>query len=123
LANILVVDDEKNVLELVAYLLEKDGHIVKTAPNGQACLDAVAQEKPDLIVLDVMMPEMDGYSVSNALAADDATREIPILILSAKGQLREAFSLSRNVVAYLEKPFDPTDLRNAVSRVLQGRAP
>jgi len=119
MAKLLVVDDEKNVLEMVAYILEKDGHAVKVCDNGQAALDHVAVEKPDMIVLDVMMPVIDGYTVCSTLASADDTKEIPILVLTAKGQMRDVFEMSPNVSAYLEKPFDPNELRRQVSKVLE----
>jgi DNA-binding response OmpR family regulator len=122
MANILVVDDERNVVELVAFLLEKEGHQVRTVGDGQACLDAVAADKPDLIVLDVMLPILDGYTVCTRLAEDDVTRSIPIIMLTAKGQMRDVFTMSSNVAAYLDKPFDPSDLRARVMKALSHKS-
>jgi two-component system alkaline phosphatase synthesis response regulator PhoP len=108
---ILVVDDEKDVVELLKFLLEKDGYSVATAFNGREALTAAKDNVPDLILLDVMMPEMDGYTVQTQLLDNPATRNIPIIILTAKGQLRDVFAMSANVRAYIEKPFDPKTLR------------
>ena len=122
MAKILVVDDEKDVVELLKFLLEKDGYAVTTAFNGREALDAVKQNKPDLILLDVMMPEMDGYSVQTQLLENPNTRTIPIIILTAKGQLRDVFAMSANVKAYLEKPFDPKTLRTKIQESLRSIA-
>ncbi len=121
MAKILVVDDEKNVADLISFLLEKDGHSVRSAGDGEACLAAVAAEKPDLIVLDVMMPVMDGYTVSARLLENEDTRHIPLLILTAKGQMRDAFEMASNVAEYVEKPFDPAGLRERIKKILDDK--
>jgi DNA-binding response OmpR family regulator len=121
MADLLVVDDEKNIVELVSFLLEKEGHKVKTALDGQACLNLLAGYRPDLIVLDVMLPIMDGYTVCTKLAAEEATRNIPILILTAKGQMRDVFALATNVAGYMEKPFEPSSLVAKVNEILASR--
>jgi CheY-like chemotaxis protein len=118
-AKILVVDDEKDVVELVSFLLEKDGYNVVTAANGREALEKVSEEHPDLILLDVMMPEMDGYTVQTKLQENPATKSIPIIILTAKGQLRDVFAMSSNVAAYLEKPFDPKMLRQKIQESIK----
>ncbi len=122
MSKILVVDDEKDVVELLKFLLEKDGYTVGTAYNGREALTVIGQNQPDLILLDVMMPEMDGYTVQTQLLENPKTREIPIIILTAKGQLRDVFAMSANVKAYLEKPFDPKTLRLKIQESLQPKA-
>jgi len=117
-AKILVVDDEKDVVELLSFLLEKDGYTVVTAANGREAMEKVPQETPDLILLDVMMPEMDGYTVQTQLLENPKTKDIPIIILTAKGQLKDVFSMSANVRAYIEKPFDPKALRGKIQEAL-----
>lgn len=119
MSKILVVDDEKDVVELLKFLLEKDGYAVVTAYNGREALVAAKESIPDLILLDVMMPEMDGYTVQTQLLDDPATRNIPIIILTAKGQLRDVFAMSANVRAYIEKPFDPKTLRAKIQESIQ----
>jgi CheY-like chemotaxis protein len=121
MANILVTDDDQDVRELVAFVLEKEGHRVTKAQDGQGCLDHVNLEKPDLIVLDVMMPGMDGYTVHSKLAENDETRDIPILILTAKGGMQDVFQLAANVKGYIAKPFDPNALREKVGKILGSR--
>jgi len=118
-SKILVVDDENDVVELLTFLLEKDGYTVVTASNGREALEKVPEEVPDLILLDVMMPEMDGYTVQTQLLENPKTKEIPIIILTAKGQLKDVFAMSPNVKAYIEKPFDPKALRSKIQEALQ----
>lgn len=122
MAKILVVDDERDVVELLKFLLEKDGYSVVTAYNGREALTVTNENQPDLILLDVMMPEMDGYTVQTQLLDNPKTREIPIIILTAKGQLRDVFAMSANVRAYIEKPFDPKTLRAKIQESLQPKS-
>jgi CheY-like chemotaxis protein len=128
MANIMVVEDEKDVVTLLKFLLEKDGHKVTEAYNGLEALvkmgvdggkkpDA-SQFFPDLILLDVMMPIMDGYSVCTKLQEMEATRLIPVIVLTAKGEMRELFDRA-NVAAYVNKPFDIQKLRQVIAQVLE----
>jgi len=121
-AKILVIDDEKDVVELLKFLLEKDGHSVATAFNGKEGLSCIDKAKPELILLDVMMPEMDGYTVQNNLLQNPDTKNIPIIILTAKGQLKDVFSMAPNVKAYMEKPFDPKSLREKIKQSIAPNA-
>lgn len=130
MADILVVDDERDVVTLIKFLLEKDGHRVAEAYDGSQALERLgveppAPEKPlpDLVVMDVMMPVMDGYTVSRRLDADPRARKVPLVILTAKGQMRDIFQAVPSVAAYVEKPFDPRRLREAVSAALAGKKP
>ncbi len=118
MARVLVVDDEKDVVELVKFLLERDGHQVLEAFNGREALERAFAEHPDLIILDIMMPEMDGYTVNARLTESDSTRRIPVIILTAKGQMRDVFEMASNVAFYMEKPFDPKHLREKIQEVL-----
>lgn len=123
MARIMVVDDERDVVTLVRFMLEKDGHQVTEAYNGEEALDKLSKgEPPQLIILDVMMPVMDGYTLSSRLADDDRTRGIPLLVLTAKGDMRDLFELAPNVAAYIEKPFDPKTLRELVYGMLKREA-
>jgi len=118
MANILVVDDDPSIVELLQVLLTREGHTVSSAQDGKMGL-ALAQAKyPDLMILDVMMPEMDGFTVSGELFKDPATRAIPIMILTAKGNTAEIFSLVPNVSMILNKPFDPPELLKLVRQLL-----
>ena len=118
MSKILVVDDEHDIVELLSFLLEKDGYAVTPAYNGQEALKAVEGDPPDLIILDIMMPVMDGYAVHAKLSENPATRSIPIIILTAKPKMRELFEVATNVAAYIDKPFDPKSLREKVQEIL-----
>lgn len=118
MSKVMVVDDENDVVELIKFMLEKDGHEVVTASNGREALEKVVPAQPELIILDIMMPEMDGYTVNTKLQENDETRNIPVIILTAKGQMRDLFALGTNVVAFMEKPFDPKGLRDKIRELL-----
>lgn len=118
MAKILVVDDDKSIVQLIEFILRREGHTVIVAHNGTEGVAQAKAEHPDLIILDVMMPEMDGFSVSGALFKDLAMRDIPILVLTAKGTSREIFTLVPNVRGYMDKPFDPPDLLKTVRQLL-----
>jgi CheY-like chemotaxis protein len=122
MARVLVVDDERDVVELVKFLLERDGHQVIEAYNGREALEKAYAELPDLIILDIMMPEMDGYTVNARLTETESTRRIPVIILTAKGQMRDVFEMASNVAFYMEKPFDPKHLREKIQEVLSKAA-
>jgi CheY-like chemotaxis protein len=124
-ANILIVDDERDVVTLVKFILTKEGHTVDEAYNGAQALEKLgvepakdAVELPDLVILDVMMPVMDGHTACRRINENARTRNIPLIVLTAKGQMRDLFEMASNVAAYLEKPFDPKKLREMVSSVL-----
>jgi len=122
MARVLVVDDERDVVELVKFLLERDGHKVIEAFNGREALERAYAELPDLIILDIMMPEMDGYTVNARLTETESTKHIPVIILTAKGQMRDVFEMASNVAFYMEKPFDPKHLREKIQEVLSKAA-
>jgi len=125
MAHIMIVDDERDVVTLVKFLLERDGHTVTAAYDGAEALAKLGVEPanpaapvPDLIVLDVMMPIIDGFTVSARLAGQERTQAIPLIILTAKGEMRELFQAAANVACYLEKPFDPKALRERITEIL-----
>jgi len=122
MAKILVVDDDSSIVEILQFLLIKEGHTVCVARNGKAGLEMAKNEHPDLMILDVMMPEMDGFSVSGELLKDPAGRRIPILILTAKGNMRGIFAMVPNVSAYIDKPFEPDQLLEVVRQTLAAQA-
>lgn len=128
MGKIFVVDDERDVVTLIHFILEKDGHQIVEAYNGAEVLEKLGLEPaksgaqlPDLMILDVMMPEVDGYTVASRLQENPETRAIPLIILTAKGQMREVFQMSPNVKAYIDKPFDPKNLRELVTSILNGK--
>jgi two-component system alkaline phosphatase synthesis response regulator PhoP len=118
MSKILIIDDEREIVELLKFIFEKEGHEVIFAYDGNIGIEKAKEERPDLIILDIMMPGTDGYTVHLKLSQDDKTKNIPILVLTAKGQMRELFAMSKNIVAYIEKPFDPKILRAKVNEII-----
>lgn len=118
---ILVVDDEPSITKLVSYNLEKSGFIVDTAADGQAALDLVVKRKPDLIVLDIMLPRVDGLEVCKQLRQKDI--HIPILMLTAKDdEVDRILGLELGADDYLTKPFSPRELVARVKAILRRTA-
>jgi two-component system alkaline phosphatase synthesis response regulator PhoP len=108
---ILVVDDEANIIELVKFNLEREGYQVITANDGTIALELVRNEKPDLILLDIMLPGMDGLSVCRTINSKDETKGIPIIMLSARGEeLDKVLGLEMGADDYITKPFSPREL-------------
>ncbi|HET6776873.1 MAG TPA: response regulator [Actinomycetota bacterium] len=123
MARVLVVDDEPDVLLLCRLNLEQRGHEVLEAPNGDQALDLARDGTPDLVVLDLMLPGIDGYQVLQALRADERTSAIPVLVLTAKSlQADRERSRQLGAAAFLTKPFLPDELCDMVDEVLAGRA-
>lgn len=119
---ILAVDDEKHIVRLVQINLEKAGYEVVTAANGREALEAVAAGKPDLIVMDVMMPEMDGFAALQKLKEDDASKDIPVIMLTAKAQDADVFKgWQSGADLYLTKPFNPSELLTFVKRIFDSQ--
>ncbi len=115
---ILACDDEKHIVRLVQVNLERQGYEVVTANDGKEALQKVEEENPDLIVLDVMMPYMDGFEVLQNLRRNPATREIPVIMLTAKAQDADVFrGWQSGVDCYLTKPFNPMELISFVKRI------
>jgi two-component system, OmpR family, alkaline phosphatase synthesis response regulator PhoP len=117
---ILAVDDERHIVRLVEINLIKDGYQVVTASNGRQALEKVAAEKPDLIIMDVMMPEMDGFAALQELKNNPATANIPVIMLTAKAQDADVFQgWKSGADLYLTKPFNPKELLTFVRRIFQ----
>lgn len=119
MGKILIVDDEKETVELLRLLLDKDHHDVLTALCGQEALDSLNRQIPHLILLDVTMPKMDGYTFMSHLQSEDATRDIPVMVLTGREGMRDAFQMFTNVVDFVQKPFDIKDLRSRVQAALE----
>lgn len=120
---VLVADDDEDILQLVSFRLERAGYNVVTAADGQQALAAAREHQPDLAVLDVMMPGLNGYEVTRQLRADSATAQIPVILLTARVQEAD---VSRGFEAgaddYLRKPFSPQELRSRVQAILARRS-
>ncbi|MDN5292822.1 MAG: two-component system, OmpR family, alkaline phosphatase synthesis response regulator PhoP [Eubacteriales bacterium] len=110
-AKILVVDDEPNIVELVRFNLEREGYEVIAAGRGSEGLKAAREKKPDLIILDIMLPEIDGYEICRLLQQDAETSHIPIIMLTARGEeVDRVLGLELGADDYITKPFSPREL-------------
>ncbi len=108
---LLLIDDDPNLILLVKDYLEFRGYEVITAENGREALEVLEQDVPDMIICDVMMPEMDGYSLVSAIRSDPKTSWVPVLFLSAKGQSQDRVKgLNIGADVYMVKPFEPEEL-------------
>jgi two-component system, OmpR family, phosphate regulon response regulator PhoB len=117
---VLVVDDESDIVALVAYHLAKTGYRVSTASSGPEALDAARGERPALVVLDLMLPGMSGLEVLEALRAGDDTRDIAVLMLTARREEQDRIAgLSLGADDYLTKPFSPQELVLRVGAILR----
>ena len=120
MAKVLVIDDEPDVLMLCRVNLEHAGHDVLVAESGEAGLELAMTERPDLIVLDLMMPNMDGFEVLEELAGAAVTRDVPVLILTARTRMDDKVRGWRaGADEYLTKPFTPATLVTDVERLEQ----
>ena len=120
MAKLLLVDDEKQLVEMVQMRLEANGYEVVTAGDGQEGLEKAKTEKPDLIMLDVMMPKMDGYKVCGLLKNDARYKNIPIIIFSARAQQEDAdVGKEAGADAYVTKPFEPPVLLAKIKELLK----
>ena len=117
---ILVVDDEKDIIELLQYNLEKEGYRISCAYSGEECLENVKTELPDLILLDLMLPEIDGLDVCKILKRNPQTSHIPIIMLTAKGEETDiVLGLELGADDYITKPFKVRELLARVKTVLR----
>lgn len=127
--NLLLIDDDPNLILLVKDYLEFRGYNVVTAENGREALEILDDSVPDMIICDVMMPEMDGYSLVQHIRQEPTTNRIPVLFLSAKGQSQDRVKgLNEGADVYMVKPFEPEELvaqvessLNQIRRWEQGR--
>ena len=122
-AKILAIDDESDLTELIAYHLSRAGHEVETATNGWEAIEQVARNRPDLILLDLMLPDLDGFGFCEILRRNPATATIPIIIISAwASQDSRLLGLELGALDYITKPFSPHVLVERVNRFITQRA-
>jgi DNA-binding response OmpR family regulator len=119
MAKILIAEDERDIRDLIAFTLQFNGYEVVTAADGEEAVALALQQKPDLILLDVRMPRKTGYDACKAIKADEKTKDIPVMFLSAKGQEAEIQAgMAAGASEYLIKPFAPDALTARVRTVL-----
>ncbi len=119
---VLVADDDPDILALVAYRLERSGYEVLTASDGADALRLTIAHRPDLVVLDVMMPRIDGYGVTRAIRSHPPTERTPVVLLTARVQEADiARGFEAGADDYVKKPFSPQELKARVQAVLGRR--
>jgi DNA-binding response OmpR family regulator len=119
---VLVADDEEDIRALVAFRLRRAGYDVITAADGGEALTLATTRRPDLIVLDMMMPKATGLEVTRSLREQDSTRDIPVILLTARAQEADVASgFAAGADDYVKKPFSPMDLQLRVQALLERR--
>ena len=115
------IEDEPEMIDLIRLILERKGFDFRGADGGQKGLDMIREDKPDLILLDLMMPGMDGWEVYRQVKADDELCDIPVIVVTAKAQsIDKVLGLHiARVDAYITKPFGPQELLDAIYRLLE----
>jgi DNA-binding response OmpR family regulator len=119
---ILAADDDEDILELVTFRLERSGYTVVQARDGEEAWRLALDKKPDLAVIDVMMPKLNGFELTRRLRAEEATSRIPIILLTARAQdldVQQGFEAGAD--DYIRKPFSPQELRARVQSILGRR--
>ncbi len=115
---IMAIDDESEMLSLVKLTLERAGYEVGTCDNGRQAWDAIIQFKPELLILDVLLPGIDGYSLQVKLSQDPATKDIPVIVLTSLEPAKTLFRKFPQVAGFMTKPFKPEELLENVQRAL-----
>src|SRR5512141_1281645 len=120
---ILCIEDEQGMIELIRLILGRRGFEIRGANGGKEGLEIIRAEHPDLVLLDLMMPEMDGWEVYQQMKADEATRDIPVIVVTAKAQnIDKVLGLHiAKVDDYIAKPFSPQELLSSVEKTLNSK--
>lgn len=119
---ILIVDDEEDIIELIKYNLKNEGYAILTAGTGEQAIKTAKNSRPDLIVLDLMLPGIDGLEVTRYLKNNDQTRDIPIVMVTAKGEESDIVTgLELGANDYISKPFSPRELQARIRAILRRR--
>lgn len=119
---ILVVDDEVHIVNILKFNLKKSGYDVITAVNGEEALSVIEAEMPDLILCDVMMPKLTGFEVCQKVKSDDKYKNIPFILLTAKGQeVDKDIGLKFGADLYLTKPFSPKNIVDKITEILEAQ--
>ncbi|PTE19989.1 response regulator transcription factor [Cereibacter changlensis] len=114
-AHVLLIEDEPNIAEAIRFILTRDGWRVSTHDGGSDAVEAVRSARPDLLILDLMLPGISGYDILTAIRADPATEALPVLMLTAKGQGRDREAAERaGVSRFMSKPFSNAEMLEQV---------
>lgn len=117
---IVIAEDEKHIGKLLTFKLGKEGFDVIWKEDGKSALETIQTEKPDLVILDVMMPKLNGFEVLEAIKSDDSIKDIPVVMLTARGQESDIVSgIDSGAADYIVKPFRPAELLVRIKRLLQ----
>ncbi len=121
MAKILLVDDEPDIVKVYGDILKKDGHEVTGCTSGKAALEEVERDKPDLIILDVMMPDMDGWEVCNRIKTDEKTKGIPVVMLTVRKSYQDKVKSFYESLAdwHLAKPIDKVSFLEEIRKILR----
>jgi DNA-binding response OmpR family regulator len=116
---VLVVDDEVNITQILEFSIGAEGFDVMTAQNGEEAIEKARREQPDLIILDIMMPKIDGYEACRILKANPLTKNIPVVLLTAKGRdIDKRLGMEVGATDYIVKPFSPNKLIERINQLL-----
>ena len=117
---VLCIEDDPEMIDLIKLILEREGFRFIGAVGGREGLEAIAREKPDLVLLDIMMPDVDGWDVYRQMKADEQSKDIPVIVVTAKAQsIDKVLGLHiAKVDDYVTKPFGPKELLRSIDRVL-----
>ena len=119
MGRVLLIEDEPNIIEAIRYILSRDGWRVDTHSDGATALEAVRARQPDVVVLDVMLPNRSGYDILRDLRADPATEDLPVLMLTARGQKRDRELAERHGASrFMTKPFSNAEVLESVRRLV-----
>ena len=118
---IAIIEDDQAISQMYRIKFQAEGYEVETAENGKIGLELCEKMNPDIVLLDLMMPEMDGWEVYNSLRSDPETRSIPVIVVTARARTQEQLNALRvaKVEDYIIKPFGPAQLLESIERVLQ----
>jgi len=120
MASILIAEDERDIRDLIKFTLTYAGHDVTTASDGQQAVELAAEIMPDLVMLDLQMPKLNGFQACQAIKGDDRTGDLPVVFLSAKGPEAEDEQIEETgAIGFIMKPFSPDDLASRVNEILK----
>lgn len=116
---VLLIEDEPNIIQAISFILSREGFTVDTHSDGQTAIEAVARREPDLVILDVMLPNRSGYDILHDLRADPGTAGMPVLMLTARGQKKDREQAERSGASrFMTKPFANAEVLAAVRELL-----